>query len=168
MFCLLFACLLLVLAKAWQRQAYSRLIGVVRSSPNKLHTVFDRAAKKADLGTARPECCCHQQCDRLENVGRVCEAEGHLAVVPVVITTRDGQVLRPHGGAVSSVWVRDPPPPPPCPPGPLSYQGSMATGHTYGGAEGARKFCPFFWGPPRMQGLGSISTLFWAPTFRCY
>ena len=26
---------------------------------------------------------------------------------------------------------------PPCPPGPLSYQGSMATVHTYGGAEGA-------------------------------
>ena len=25
-------------------------------------------------------------------------------------------------------------------PGPLSYQGSIATGHTYGGAEGARKF----------------------------
>ena len=46
-----------------------------------------------------------------------------------------------HGGAVSSVQVRDPPPPPPpCPPGPLSYQGSIATGHTYGGAEGARNF----------------------------
>ena len=43
-----------------------------------------------------------------------------------------------HGGAVSSVRVRDPPPPP-CPPGPLSYQGSIATGHTYGGAKGARK-----------------------------
>ena len=28
------------------------------------------------------------------------------------------------------------PPPPPCPPGPLSYQGSIATGHTYGGAKG--------------------------------
>ena len=43
-----------------------------------------------------------------------------------------------HGGAVSSVQVRDsPPPPPPCPLGPLSYQGSIATGHTYGGAEGA-------------------------------
>ena len=37
------------------------------------------------------------------------------------------------------------PPPPPCPPGPLSYQGSIATGHTYGGAEGARKF--FFHSP---------------------
>ena len=61
-----------------------------------------------------------------------------------------------HGGAISSVRVRDSPPPP-CPPGPLSYQGSMATGHTYGGAEGARKFCPLCWGPPRMQGFGSIS-----------
>ena len=40
---------------------------------------------------------------------------------------------------VSSVLVRDPPPPP-CPPGQLSCQGSTATGHTYGGAEGARKF----------------------------
>ena len=52
---------------------------------------------------------------------------------------------RHHGGDVSSVRVRDSPPPPsppppPCPPGPLSYQGSIATGHTYGGAEGARKF----------------------------
>ena len=45
-----------------------------------------------------------------------------------------------HGGDVSSVLVRDPPPPPPCPPGPLSYQGSIATGHTYGGAKGARNF----------------------------
>ena len=42
-------------------------------------------------------------------------------------------------GGVSSVLVRDPPPPPPCPPGPLSCQGSIATGHTYGGAEGAWK-----------------------------
>ena len=47
------------------------------------------------------------------------------------------QVFLTHGWAVSSVWVRDPPPPPPCPPGPLSYQGSIATGHTYGGAKGA-------------------------------
>ena len=31
------------------------------------------------------------------------------------------------------------PPPPPSPPGPLSYQGSIATGHTYGATEGARK-----------------------------
>ena len=35
---------------------------------------------------------------------------------------------------------RPPPPPLPCPPGPLSYQGSIATGHTYGGVKGARKF----------------------------
>ena len=46
-------------------------------------------------------------------------------------------------GWVSSVWVRDPPPPPPCPPGPLSCQGSTATSHTYGGAEGARNFFSF-------------------------
>ena len=60
--------------KAWQRQAYARLIRVVRSSPNKLHTVFDRAAKKADLGATRPDCCCHKQRDRLEEIGRVREA----------------------------------------------------------------------------------------------
>ena len=47
-----------------------------------------------------------------------------------------------HGWAVSSFWVHDSPPPP-CPPGPLSYQGSIATGHTYGGAERARKFFAF-------------------------
>ena len=34
-------------------------------------------------------------------------------------------------------YATPPPPPPPCPPGPLSYQRSIATGHTYGGAEGA-------------------------------
>ena len=45
--------------RAWQRQAYARLI-LLRSSPNKLHTVFDRAANKADLGATRPECCCHK------------------------------------------------------------------------------------------------------------
>ena len=82
--------------KAWQRQAYSRLISIVRSSPNKLHTVFDRAAKKPVLSTGRPECCYHKQRALLETVGRLCEAEGHLAVVPVQITTRDGQVLRPR------------------------------------------------------------------------
>ena len=71
--------------KAWQRQAYARLIRVVQSSPNKLHTGFDRAAKKVDLGATRPECCCHKQRDRLEKIGRVREAEGHLAVVPVVL-----------------------------------------------------------------------------------
>ena len=64
-------------------------------------------------------------------------------------------VVSGHGGDVSSVPVRDSPPPPPCPPGPLSYQGSVATGHTYGRAKGAQKICPFCWGPPRMQGLGS-------------
>ena len=39
-----------------------------------------------------------------------------------------------HGGDVSSIPVRDPPPPlpppPPGPPGPLSYQGSMDISHT--------------------------------------
>ena len=49
-----------------------------------------------------------------------------------------------HGWAASSFWVHNPPPPPPpCPPGPLSYQGSIATGHTYGGAEGAQNFFSF-------------------------
>ena len=54
-----------------------------------------------------------------------------------------GSVAFGHGGAVSSVRLCDsppPPPPPPCPPGPLSYQGAIATGHTYGGAEGAQNF----------------------------
>ena len=45
------------------------------------------------------------------------------------------------GGTSPRFWyVTPPPPPPPCPPGPLSCQGSTATGHTYGGAEGARNF----------------------------
>ena len=52
-----------------------------------------------------------------------------------------GREARGGGGGVSLVRVRDPPPLP-CPLGPLSYQGSMAFGHTYGGGEGARKFCP--------------------------
>ena len=50
------------------------------------------------------------------------------------------------GGMSSLVWYATPPPPPPCPPCPLSYQRSIATGHIYGGAEGARFFfhshCP--------------------------
>ena len=92
----------------WQRQAYSRLIRVVRSNPNKLHTVFDRAAKKADLGTTRPKCCCHMQRDRLESIGQVCEAQGHLAIVPVRIKTRDGQVLRPRDGLpINGLKARD-------------------------------------------------------------
>ena len=46
-------------------------------------------------------------------------------------------VRAPSWGGISLVRVRDSPPPPPsCPPGPLSYQGSIATGHTYGGADG--------------------------------
>ena len=58
-----------------------------------------------------------------------------------VCTTQD-----PHArvGRLLGLGTRlPPPPPPPGPPGPLSYQGSMATGHTYGGAEGARKFFSF-------------------------
>ena len=51
----------------------------------------------------------------------------------------------PHGGPSPRFGYATPPPPPPRPPGPLSYQGSIATGHTYGGAEGARKF--FFHSP---------------------
>ena len=35
-----------------------------------------------------------------------------------------------HGGGRLLSSGTQPPPPPPCPPGPLSYQGSMATGHT--------------------------------------
>ena len=59
--------------------------------------------------------------------------------VLVVVLARGGRLL----GSGTRL-----PPPPPCPPGPLSCQGSTATGHTYGGAEGARKFffhspCPF-------------------------
>ena len=47
-------------------------------------------------------------------------------------------VVRSRGGRLLGLGTR-PPPPPPCPLGPLSYQGSIATGHTYGGAKGARK-----------------------------
>ena len=66
------------------------------------------AAKKADLSTDRPECCCQQQRDCLENIGGVCEAEGHLAVVPVKIMTREGQVLRPRDGLpVNGLKARD-------------------------------------------------------------
>ena len=42
-----------------------------------------------------------------------------------------------HGGGVLLSSGTRPPPPLPCPLGPLSYQGSIATGHTYGGAKGA-------------------------------
>ena len=48
--------------------------------------------------------------------------------------------IGPTGGRLLSSGTR--PPPPPCPPGPLSYQGSIAAGHTHGGAKGARKFFP--------------------------
>ena len=48
-----------------------------------------------------------------------------------------------HRGDVSSRLVRHSPPPHPCPPGPLRCQGSTATGHAYGGTEGARKFFSF-------------------------
>ena len=43
----------------------------------------------------------------------------------------------PRGGRLISSGTS--PPPLPCPPGPLRCQGSIAAGHTYGGAEGARK-----------------------------
>ena len=51
-----------------------------------------------------------------------------------------------------------PPPPPSCPPGPLSCQGSIATGQTYGGAKGAQKIyfhslCPR--GTPPCPGTGA-------------
>ena len=43
-------------------------------------------------------------------------------------------VRTPRVGRLLGLGTRPPPPPPPSgPPGPLSYQGSMATGYTYGG-----------------------------------
>ena len=44
--------------------------------------------------------------------------------------------LAARGGGGASPWFWYATPPPPCPSGPLSCQGSTATGHTYGGAEG--------------------------------
>ena len=48
--------------------------------------------------------------------------------------------------------------PPPCPPGPLSCQWSIGTGHTYGGAKGAQKNCFHSPGPrgtPPCPGAGA-------------
>ena len=73
------------------------------------------------------------------------------------------------GGCLLSSGTRLPPPPihqglvpnpplPPCPPGPLSCQGSTATGHTYGGAQGARKISfhsPCLRGTPPCPGAGT-------------
>ena len=50
----------------------------------------------------------------------------------------DAEVTGVGEGCLLSSGTRPPPPPtPPCPPGPLSCQESIATGLTYGGAEGA-------------------------------
>ena len=82
-----------------------------------------------------------------------CTHEGTAPVVggpradphaPAVAPYADTYPLCPRVGRLLGLGTRlPPPPPPPGPPGPLSYQGSMATGHTYGGAEGARKFVSF-------------------------
>ena len=72
-----------------------------------------------------------------------CSGKPSAAAAPQTILgwTPQEEAMPIPRGDVSSVLVRDPPPPPPpFPPGPLSCQGSIATGHTYGGAEGARKF----------------------------
>ena len=75
--------------------------------------------------------------------------------------------MRSQGGRLLGSGTR-PPPPPPCPPGPLSYQGSMATGHTYGGAEGARKFCPLCWGPLSTRHPRHIQPTHTSPTSRTH
>ena len=56
-----------------------------------------------------------------------------------MIKQLQGHVGITGGPSPRSRYATPPPPPPSGPPGPLSYQGSMATDHTYGGAEGARK-----------------------------
>ena len=48
-----------------------------------------------------------------------------------------------RGGTFPQFWYATPPPPIP----PLSCQGAIATGHTYGGAKGARKFPLPTWHP---------------------
>ena len=61
----------------------------------------------------------------------------HMRVVPVACAVHGG-----GGGGADLLGSSTQPPPPPCPSGPLSCQGSKATSHTCGGAEGARKI-PF-------------------------
>ena len=53
---------------AWQRQAYFCLVRVVRSSPHKLHKVFDQAARAANLVDRKPVCYCHAQRGMLEGL----------------------------------------------------------------------------------------------------
>ena len=70
--------------------------------------------------------------------------------ITVVVTRKSGKwsAASTGGGRLLSSGTRlppplppPPPPPPPLyPPGPLSCQGSTATGRTYGGAEGAQNF----------------------------
>ena len=81
----------------------------------------------------------------------------HLQVASMCYCSAWCMIARRHGGGgrLLGSGTPAPPPPPSCPPGPLSYQGSIATGHTYGGAKGAEIFfhspCPRSI-PPRPRG----------------
>ena len=82
--------------KAWQRQAYFQLIRLVRSSPQKLHTVFDRSARNADLQASESVCHCHEMEPVLRRYGAVCDTEGHLPLVSIHVWTPSGRDLRPR------------------------------------------------------------------------
>ena len=61
---------------------------------------------------------------------------------PSLLSAPTLSYVRSRGGGGASPQFTYATPPPPCPLGPGSYQGSTATGHTYGGAKDARKFFP--------------------------
>ena len=64
---------------------------------------------------------------------------------PKIQPTNQQRTNQPTTGGSSPQFGFVSPPPPPrlCPPGPLSYQGSIATDHTYGSAKGTRKIFLF-------------------------
>ena len=78
------------------RQAYAQLVRVVRSSPHKLHTVFEKAAKRCDLADSHPECRCWEQASRLAHLGPMRNVQGRLAVVLLQIIMPSGKLLRPR------------------------------------------------------------------------
>ena len=67
------------------------------------------------------------------------------SVGPFVAGRPEGHYWGDSTGGTSPWFWYATPPPLTCPPGPFSCQGSTATGHIYGGAEGSRNF---FFIPP--------------------
>ena len=85
--------------KAWEKQALTKMVRVVRSAPHSMKSIFEHHAKNYCLLASRPQCSCLTL--PLSDVPpeSILAVEGHRALVPITIRLPSGAVMRPKDPA---------------------------------------------------------------------